>query len=53
MVALAIEQPAWGPVREYNELRPHRGQWCYETTTTPMQTVRDSLPLAKDQVLPA
>jgi transposase InsO family protein len=35
----------------YNEERPHQGRWCYGKT--PMQTFIDSVPLAKEKVLPA
>jgi hypothetical protein len=38
---------AW--VREYNEVRPHEGRWCYGKT--PMQTFLDSLPIAKEKLL--
>jgi hypothetical protein len=33
---------AW--LKQYNEVRPHPGRWCYGKT--PMQTFLDSLPLA-------
>lgn len=36
-------------LREYNELRPHSGKYCYGKT--PMQTFLDSLPLAKEKML--
>lgn len=36
---------AW--VKEYNEVRPHQGRWCYGKT--PMQTFLDSVPLAKEK----
>jgi len=36
---------AW--VKEYNEMRPHQGRWCYGKT--PMQTFLDSVPLAKEK----
>mgnify|MGYP001207856993 CR=1 FL=1 len=35
-------------LQEYNEHRPHQGRWCYGKT--PMQTVIDSVPLAKEQM---
>ncbi len=38
---------AW--LREYNEVRPHQGRWCYGKT--PMQTFLDSVPLAKEKLL--
>jgi transposase InsO family protein len=34
-------------VRQYNEDRPHQGRWCYGKT--PMQTLRDSVWLAKEK----
>ena len=34
-------------IKEYNELRPHQGRWCYGKT--PMQTFLDSVPLAKEK----
>ena len=37
-------------LREYNESRPHSGKYCYGKT--PMQTFLDSLPLAKEKMLP-
>ena len=39
---------AW--LREYNEVRPHQGRWCYGKT--PMQTFFDSLELAKEKQIP-
>jgi transposase InsO family protein len=44
---LQTDLDAW--LREYNELRPHQGRWCYGKT--PMQTFRDSVPLAKEKML--
>jgi transposase InsO family protein len=38
-------------LREYNEERPHQGRWCFGRT--PMQTFRDSIPLAKEKLLAA
>jgi len=38
-----------GWIEEYNEQRPHQGRWCYGKT--PMQTFRDSVPLAKEKIL--
>jgi transposase InsO family protein len=40
-----------GWLREYNEERPHQGRWCYGKT--PMQTVVDTIPLAKEKLLAA
>jgi transposase InsO family protein len=37
-------------LREYNEVRPHQGKWCYGKT--PLQTFRDALPLAVEKLLP-
>jgi transposase InsO family protein len=37
-------------LREYNEVRPHQGKWCYGKT--PLQTFRDALPLAREKLLP-
>jgi transposase InsO family protein len=36
-------------VTEYNEQRPHSGKYCFGKT--PMQTFRDSIPLANDKIL--
>jgi len=38
-------------LKEYNEERPHQGQWCYGKT--PMQTFGDTIPLAKEKLLAA
>ena len=38
-------------VKEYNEMRPHQGRWCYGKT--PMQTFLDALPIAREKLLPA
>lgn len=40
-----------GWLKEYNELRPHQGRWCYGKT--PMQTFLDSVPLAKEKMIAA
>ena len=34
-------------LREYNEVRPHQGRWCYGKT--PMQTFQDSALLAREK----
>ena len=34
-------------MREFNELRPHQGKWCFGKT--PMQTFVDALPLAREK----
>jgi transposase InsO family protein len=36
-------------LKEYNESRPHSGKYCFGKT--PMQTFRDSLPLAREKML--
>src|SRR5215472_5280776 len=36
-------------LREYNEVRPHQGRWCYGKT--PLQTFVDSATLAREKVL--
>jgi transposase InsO family protein len=46
---LQADLDAW--MREYNEERPHQGRWCFGKT--PMQTFKDSLPLAKEKMLAA
>lgn len=38
-------------MKMYNEARPHQGRWCYGKT--PMQTLLDSIPLAKEKMLVA
>jgi Integrase core domain len=38
-------------VREYNEARPHQGRWCFGKT--PMQTLLDALPIAKEKMIAA
>jgi len=44
---LQADLDAW--LREYNEVRPHQGRWCYGKT--PLQTCLDSVPLAKEKLL--
>jgi transposase InsO family protein len=46
---LQADLEAW--LREYNEVRPHQGRWCYGKT--PMQTFVDSVPLAKEKLVAA
>lgn len=46
---LQVDLDAW--VRSYNEDRPHQGRWCYGKT--PMQTFRDTIPLAKEKMIAA
>jgi transposase InsO family protein len=36
-------------LKEYNELRPHQGRWCYGKT--PLQTFIDGTPLAREKML--
>ena len=36
---------------EYNEKRPHQGRWCFGKT--PMQTLLDATPLAKEKIMAA
>jgi transposase InsO family protein len=45
---LQADLDSW--LKEYNELRPHQGRWCYGKT--PMQTFLDGLPLAREKLLP-
>jgi len=42
---LQSDLDAW--MREFNELRPHQGKWCFGKT--PMQTFIDALPLAREK----
>lgn len=42
---LQVDLDDW--ITRYNEERPHQGRWCFGKT--PMQTFRDSLPLAKEK----
>ncbi len=44
---LQADLDSW--LREYNELRPHQGRWCYGKT--PLQTFVDSVPLAREKIL--
>ena len=46
---LQTDLDAW--VVEYNHQRPHQGRWCYGKT--PIQTLIDALPLAKEKLMPA
>jgi hypothetical protein len=36
-------------LREYNEVRPHQGRWCYGKT--PLKTFVDTLVLAREKIL--
>ena len=38
-------------VREYHEVRPHQGRWCFGKT--PMQTFLDALPMTKEKMIAA
>jgi transposase InsO family protein len=44
---LQTDLDAW--VVEYNHQRPHQGRWCYGKT--PIQTLIDALPLAKEKLM--
>jgi transposase InsO family protein len=46
---LQADLDAW--IAEYNELRSHQGRWCFGKT--PMQTLLDALPLAKEKLIAA
>jgi transposase InsO family protein len=36
-------------IKEYNEVRPHQGRWCYGKT--PLQTFLDGVALAREKTL--
>jgi transposase InsO family protein len=40
-----------GWLRQYNDVRPHQGRWCYGKT--PLRTFVDSLALAREKILSA
>jgi hypothetical protein len=42
---LQADLDAW--MREFNEIRPHQGKWCFGKM--PMQTFIDALPLAREK----
>jgi transposase InsO family protein len=46
---LQTDLDSW--IAEYNAQRPHQGRWCYGKT--PMRTLVDSVPLAKEKMLAA
>ena len=46
---LQADLDAW--LKDYNQVRTHQGRWCF--AKTPMQTFIDTLPMAKDKLLPA
>jgi hypothetical protein len=51
-IYVTIEQLQSDPddwLREYNEVRPHQGRWCYGKT--PLQTFVDSPALAREKML--
>ena len=37
-------------MREFNEVRPHQGKWCFGKT--PLKTFLDALPIAREKSLP-
>ena len=37
-------------MREFDEARPHQGKWCFGKT--PLQTLLDALPIAREKSLP-
>jgi hypothetical protein len=46
---LQIDLDAW--LSEYNEARPHQGRWCFGKT--PMRTLLDAMPMAKEKMIAA
>jgi len=46
---LQSDLDAW--IAQYNERRPHQGRWCFGKT--PMQTLLDATPLAKEKIMAA
>ena len=48
-VELQSDLDAW--IAEYDEKRPHQGRWCFGKT--PMQTLLDATPLAKEKIMAA
>lgn len=46
---LQADLDAW--IRDYNEVRTHQGLRCFGKT--PMQTFVDTLPIAREKLLPA
>jgi transposase InsO family protein len=46
---LQADLDAW--VREYNEVRPHQGRWCFGKT--PMQTFLDAILIAREKMIAA
>src|ERR687888_2365165 len=46
---LQADLDAW--IKEYNEVRPHQGRWCFGKT--PMQTFLDAMPMTKEKMIAA
>jgi hypothetical protein len=46
---LQADLDAW--IKAYNEEPPHQGRWCFGKIT--MQTIKDSVPLAKEKLIVA
>jgi transposase InsO family protein len=46
---LQVDLDDW--TSQYNEARPHQGRWCFGKT--PMQTLRDATPFAKEKLIAA
>ena len=46
---LQVDLELW--MREFNEVRPHQGKWCFGKT--PMRTFLDARPLAKEKMIAA
>ena len=46
---LQADLDSW--IKEYNEVRPHQGRWCFGKT--PMQTFLDALPMTKEKMIAA
>ena len=38
-------------IKEYNEVRPHQGRWCFGKT--PMQTFLDAMPMTREKTIAA
>jgi transposase InsO family protein len=49
LAELQTDLDTW--LTEYNETRVHQGRWCYGRT--PLQTFRETIPLAKEKLLAA
>ncbi len=46
---LQVDLDSW--VADYNQNRPHQGRWCFGKT--PLQTLLDTVPLAKEKLMAA